>query len=123
MRRASVLQRAESRLAVMESHLDATRERLRALDAERARFEKILALLDAATHAPMIAEYHFHLTALDGEREALRARADEKTPQRARAEAGVRMLEALREGRMLTRVEQDGAPTTSPASHAPICWP
>ena len=102
------LERAETRLAIVESHLDAARDRLRTLDAERIRCERVLALLDATTDAPVIAEYRSRLAALDAEAEALRAREEAMSPQRARAEAGVRMLEALSAGRMLMRVEHDG---------------
>jgi DNA invertase Pin-like site-specific DNA recombinase len=102
------LARAETDLAVVESHLDATRARLSDLDADRARYVKILNLLDTTKDAETLAEYRAKLTALDAERTKLVARADAMTPQRARAEAGVEMLVALREGRMLARVEHDG---------------
>jgi site-specific DNA recombinase len=102
------LEQAQTRLAVVESRLGAARERLRDLDAERSRYEKILALLSAATDGPMIAEYRSRLVALDAERDTLRARSEAMTPQRVRAEAGVALLAALHEGRMATRVEHDG---------------
>jgi DNA invertase Pin-like site-specific DNA recombinase len=102
------LEQAQTRLAVVESRLDAARERLRDLDAERARVEKILALLNTTTDGPMIVEYRSRLTAFDAERDTLRARADEMTPQMARAEAGVALLASLHEGRLLARVEHDG---------------
>ncbi len=102
------LARAETDLAIVESHLDATRERLGDLDADRARYVKILNLLDDTKDAETVAEYRAKLTAVDAERAKLAARADAMTPQRARAEAGVEMLVALREGRMLARVEHDG---------------
>lgn len=102
------LAKAQTDLAIVESHLDAAHARLADLDADRARYVKILSLLDASKDAPTVAEYHAKLAALDADRAQIAQRAEVMTPQRARAEAGVAMLAALREGRMLARVEHDG---------------
>jgi DNA invertase Pin-like site-specific DNA recombinase len=102
------LERATTSLAIVESHLGAARERLRELDADERRFVKILGLLDAATDAEMIATYRARLEALTNERTRIIEREREMSPQRAQVEAGVAMLAALREGRLLTRVLHDG---------------